>query len=789
MKRCFLLTCLVFQLHLVAQSQNLLGIANSNYAGTHGLYMNPANTADNRYAFYLNFFSAQANLTNNRFYFDFPKFSEIEDFEFSKDDLKDFKDRKNYQAHGGIQFRALNFMVRIDHKSGFAFLSRLRGIATGNNTSKNITDLVRAESLDDPILLSQSFNKSNFNLQTNAYLEYALNYGRTVWEKDNHFLKVGITVKRLVGIYSGYIVNQEMDFDIIDNPDPALDEIRFNTIQAKAGYSNDDFSSTIDEVSDIFSGKQGGGWGADLGAVYEFRPEADSYRYTMDGEERIDNRANKYKYRIGLSLTDLGWVKYANSKTRAYDLNVKNRTLDEDDLSDGDDIEDIIDELDPTAEFTTKVRSGLPTALNLNFDYQLAKRLYINATYIQSLKGKNTISARTQTMLAITPRFESHGIEFAIPLSLQNGMTTFAYGAALKLGPLFIGSDNIEALFGSNKTNGTDIYVGLNLPIRPRKRASDKDLDGISDKQDECKDTPGILEFKGCPDKDGDKIQDKDDDCPEDAGLAEFKGCPDKDGDKVPDKDDDCPNEAGLVEFQGCPDKDGDKIPDKEDDCPDAAGLVGFKGCPDTDGDNIMDKNDACPEVAGLAEFQGCPDTDGDRIPDKDDKCPDKFGSAQFAGCPDTDLDGIPDNEDACPAVFGVKANNGCPEVKNADPVLTQEEKEILKEVFEDLEFETGKAVIAQKSKESLKELAVVLLKKPQYRLRISGHTDNVGVAQSNLTLSKQRAEAVKAFLKKEGVSDKRLIAEGFGQTKPIADNKTAEGRQKNRRVEFKIIK
>ncbi|HCO21086.1 MAG TPA: hypothetical protein DIT47_08595 [Flavobacteriaceae bacterium] len=118
----------------------------------------------------------------------------------------------------------------------------------------------------------------------------------------------------------------------------------------------------------------------------------------------------------------------------------------------------------------------------------------------------------------------------------------------------------------------------------------------------------------GNTDRDKDGIKDKDDACPDVPGLAQFQGCPDTDGDGVADKDDNCPEVAGPVENNGCPwpDTDGDGVLDKDDACPSVAGPVENNGCPwpDTDGDGVLDKDDACPTVAGLAQYNGCPKTD-----------------------------------------------------------------------------------------------------------------------------------------------------------------------------------
>lgn len=115
-------------------------------------------------------------------------------------------------------------------------------------------------------------------------------------------------------------------------------------------------------------------------------------------------------------------------------------------------------------------------------------------------------------------------------------------------------------------------------------------------------------------------------------------------------------------------------------------------------------------------------------------------------------------------------------------------EKEILKDVFDNLTFETGKAIIKDSSFPYLDELVSVLKKAPTWQLQIQGHTDNQGSEKINLALSQKRADAVKTYLVKSGVVNP-IITEGFGESKPIADNTTPEGREKNRRVEFRVLK
>ena len=240
---------------------------------------------------------------------------------------------------------------------------------------------------------------------------------------------------------------------------------------------------------------------------------------------------------------------------------------------------------------------------------------------------------------------------------------------------------------------------------------------------------------------------------------------------------------APLVEED--PDRDGDGILDKDDLCPDVPGLKEYKGCPDTDDDGLFDAIDDCPKTFGPKENNGCPypDTDGDGLLDNSDDCPSIAGPIENRGCPyeDTDGDGLLDKDDECPMTPGPKENNGC-------PIIEKEEQEVLNTAFSNLEFETNLDVIKSGSKPALTELSKTLKKKPDWKLKLSGHTDNVGDDDANMILSKKRAESVKRFLTSQGIDEGRIRTEYFGESQPIEDNTTSAGRQKNRRVEFKII-
>jgi outer membrane protein OmpA-like peptidoglycan-associated protein len=223
-------------------------------------------------------------------------------------------------------------------------------------------------------------------------------------------------------------------------------------------------------------------------------------------------------------------------------------------------------------------------------------------------------------------------------------------------------------------------------------------------------------------------------------------------------------------------------------------------GCPeekpDTDADGIIDELDACPEAAGEKhedpKKHGCPpDRDGDGIIDKQDACPDLKGipssDPEQNGCPgDTDGDGIRDDKDACPKEKG-KADpdpekNGCP------ALVRVTEKEIV--ILQQVQFKTASDVILPASDDLLTQVAEVLREHPELkRVEVQGHTDNRGNANFNQNLSQRRAASVVKWLTtRGGVEASRFESKGYGMSEPIDTNDTEQGRQKNRRVQFKIL-
>jgi outer membrane protein OmpA-like peptidoglycan-associated protein len=317
-------------------------------------------------------------------------------------------------------------------------------------------------------------------------------------------------------------------------------------------------------------------------------------------------------------------------------------------------------------------------------------------------------------------------------------------------------NDSRDGIVSGKKDDYLMHMAGITFNFGSKK---DADNDGVSDHNDACPDTP--------------------------AGVAvDKKGCPlDRDGDGVADYLDKCPDAAGTVLMNGCPDKDNDGVTDADDRCPNIAGTIALKGCPDADNDGVADIDDKCPnsKAGSKVDADGCAlDNDKDGVLNDEDRCPDTYGPASLKGCPDTDGDGIADIDDRCPNAKGTIENKGCPEIAQKDVVRITY---IGSKIF----FENNSDKLKVASLVLLDELVTILNRYDAANLFIDGHTDSNGSDAFNITLSQKRTNSVRGYLISKGISDARLTATGFGESKPIATNKTSLGRAKNRRVELKI--
>ena len=670
------------------------------------------------------------------------------------------------------------------------------------------------------------FDLKNLGINQTNYLQASLGYSRDILSN----LRVGLNAKLLVGISSERMKYTQFDVNLNQTAFSVNSAGQLDVISNMVSF-NKDANNYYDLANPVFHASSikpsGYGFAGDIGVTYK----------------------PIQKLTLAAGINDLGFISWnaASIKHGVAESNFSFAGFNN--LTVSDSITAQLNQLQTDASNLIKFKESalskniidnLPYKINVSAEYSifgnekhdiLVGLLYQNINQpnmnINDLVGALTF--KPFSWLSLSGTYEVTNRNFN------------RYGAAINISPswinLFIASDYIVPKLNPQyiplENAQFNIAFGGSISLG---KGRDSDKDGVIDRKDKCPDTPlGVkVDKHGCPiDSDGDGVPDYLDKCPNTPhGVkVDAQGCPlDADGDGVPDYLDQCPNTPkaaiGFVDAHGCPlDTDKDGVPDYLDKCPDTPQGVAVDsvGCPlDTDGDGVPDYLDKCPDTPkaakGMVDKNGClldsdgdgvpdyldlcnntpaearayvdkngclKDTDGDGVPDYLDKCPDTpieaRGKVDEHGCPrDTDGDGIPDYLDNCPTIPGVASNHGCPEIK-------KEVRTLFQRALQGIQFETGRSTILKKSDIILNQIAKSLINNPTYLIEVQGHTDNVGKSEANMKLSEARANAVRQYLIAKGVEEKRITAKGYGDTRPIASNKTVSGRAKNRRVEFLV--
>ncbi len=574
MKKITLLTILLLSTGVYAQSY--IGYLSDNYSGINSVIHNPANIVDSRFKVDINLAGASI-LTGN----DYTSFG-LGDLTDGLEDFDDDANRSptdNNNGFGNLDVMGPSFMFNITPKHAVGLFTRARVFYSINEVNGTTF-----ENIEDGFDGNEDFviDEGDVYATGTGWAEVGISYATVLMDNQEHFLKGGISLKYLQGLGNAYSRgrNITIDYDADGSTIPGQ-VVNAGAITTTGEVTYGDSGNDIDNLKIISDAK---GFGADLGFVYEWRPDYKKYQLkNKEGKTSWDTSANKYKLKFGLSVTDIGSINFKSGTAKTYDVN---NTINESTFEDIEDFEDKLDQLYTLTDETDVVKSVLPTALHFNADWNINQLFYLNLNTDFAVTSRNKENVnRITNVYSLTPRFERKWFTFQLPLSLVQ-YSGFQAGLGFRAGPLYVGSGSIISLLVSDESKAADVYAGLKVPIYHAK-LKDKDGDGVMDKVDQCPDKAGPEENFGCP-------------------------WPDTDGDSVLDKDDACPEESGPAENKGCP-------------------------WPDTDGDSILDKDDACPEVAGPGQNRGCPwkDTDGDGVLDKDDQCPDEIGTVANKGCPE----------------------------------------------------------------------------------------------------------------------------------------------------------
>ncbi|MGV3557371.1 DUF5723 family protein [Larkinella arboricola] len=472
---CILCFCLFAS---SSKAQNFLGVSPSPYGGTQSLYLNPAFAADSKYGFYLNIGAGNAHLNNDYFRYQAPYsllglvLKRVPDeyrlsdgaVLFRPEYLGETGNGKAKSATAWTDLRGPSLLVRLGEGAAIGLTTRLRATAQINNASEALLSVVRA-GLEDQRFYNLPNRDNQFTVNTNTYAELGLTLAGAIIRNDDQQLSIGVTVKRLQGITAGFFKNNGLSYRVLaDSVQSGEYYLQVDELTAELGYTTylQDRGRSV-TLRQLFDGNNPGrGWGADIGISYQLKS--------------VDN-PDTYAFRLGIALTDIGAIRYRDDRyVRQYSIDAANKRFESTDFNEVSGSEEIADVITnrlglTEANNTGRFTSGLPTALSINADVAIGNGFYLTGTLLQDVRPKDAIAIRQPSLVSVTPRLETSALGVAIPLTLINN--SFVAGASIRIGPVFLGTDNLFGMIGSNsnklRPRGADIYAGLAIASLHRK--------------------------------------------------------------------------------------------------------------------------------------------------------------------------------------------------------------------------------------------------------------------------------------------------------------------------------
>lgn len=750
-----LLSFFVFFSSINFAQTNFNTYTNDNYSAQFAASLQPAALADNRYKWGV---GLGGNYTYSNNYIG----SNVNNFLYGSADKSAYR-QPTFDGYFSEMIEAVLFtgFLEITPKDAIGYSWKVKRFTNFDGLEDELSQM-DFNSFTDGNIIGNEFFQGRLAYNEMTWAEHNLTYARVLVDDKERFMKGGATIKILNGLNARYLYTDGGNVTFQAN-----DQLNYDGMEFQYGES--------DENNQLFSTNIG--FGLDLGFVYEHRPEHKTFFYEMDRKRRNPSKhENKYKWKAGASITNIGGMRYTKD-TLSYDfVNDNNTTVNYRSLFNSNLNKNVIQtEVLPTVtnnqeDGDTNFRMSLPTALNLQFDYNLLPNIYLNYTGSFPIWNRNDPSKVHDLMInTVSARYETANWSAGIPISFQrNGQVNMGvYG---RIRNMFFGANNVTGLLGQRRLYNANVYAGIVIGIK-HKMPKDSDFDLISDPKDLC---------------------------PLDSGGYRTKGCPDADDDKIPDYQDYCPYEAGPRKYNGCPDTDKDGILDYQDHCPTEPGLRANNGCPDTDKDGIIDIVDRCPTIPGVYQNNGCP-------------------LEPLVCCLDSDADGVMDEIDSCRYEPGPASNNGCPIGKVKPPKFEKDkypkiDKQTLEETLKDkkaemqnmtvrevlndmttiddmnIYFDVDKSDLKEQYERDLDAFATKINMEANAVILILGHTDSDGDAAYNLALSNRRSERAKNYLIKKGIDENRIVIKNYGEEKPAEDNTNTANKSKNRRVEVRIM-
>lgn len=453
MKKFSLILLLAILPFLDATAQKFTGVTESQYSGALGMYINPANVLNPNYKADVNFLGVNISVVN-----DYLSFKLDSIFYGTSGFSQRFQNRDNttnYASFGlDVEVNWANAIFSITDKMSGGVSFKTRSLLSGQGFNKDLVTMC-ASGLEDTSYFGRSFHDDFTSLSVMSWNEYGLSFGSEVYNQGKHYVKVGGTLKILQSAGAFYLHMKDISYEFYNT-----DTIVKLSGQVTYGGNMDNFPFSATDM--IFTQKFGGdnfGFGADVGAIYEYRPEEDG----------------KYKLKVGLSFTDMGFVAFKKDSAVSNTVTFKNAILDVnifDGIDNLDGINSVVvqdtnqfnhSEGDPSYIMQT------PTKLNLFVDYNVAKGFYVSffgEISLYSMDNPQKVVAANS--FQITPRYDFKWFGFSLPISYVQ-YSGFNLGLGLRIGPVYFGTSNlITAFMAGSELTSLNTYFGFRIPLHKK---------------------------------------------------------------------------------------------------------------------------------------------------------------------------------------------------------------------------------------------------------------------------------------------------------------------------------
>lgn len=451
-RKVFLLTLLVLSTGLWAQRFN--GFIYSDFSGILGARVQPASIAGSPYKWDINLVNGNGYVTNN--------IANIEQNGETSSIIRNI-DQKTKFLQANLGLGGISGMMSLPNQQAIGFQYQIRGHASGNNLSPDFISQVNR--FTDMRFLNTAVSDQRGDFAASLWRELSFTYAAVVADDGFNRWKVGVTAKIINSYGSIFAKLNDLDYGI-DNAGLGL----FTNLEMRYGYSANLDPFEQFDGDQAFSGlppKNAASKALDIGVVFERKASRPSPKSKLGNSMEPDV---DYEFRISASITDLGTMQFAQGEASTRVLGLQagpGDIIDFDNLLSGvssfRQLTDSISTFAQTDGINGRYTLTLPTALNLNYDYNFGNDWYVNANALVDLTSLIPADYRLNYLhnVTITPRWEQSRRAVYAPIYV-NQLGQVQLGAAARWGILTLGTQNLGALV-SSKRNSFGLFFSLNL--------------------------------------------------------------------------------------------------------------------------------------------------------------------------------------------------------------------------------------------------------------------------------------------------------------------------------------